>query len=310
MIVADHEAPGHFVFAHAIVREAVRDALPGPRRAALHEAVADALRVRRDAGADVSAARIAHHAIAAARIGADPQPAWDAALEAAREAASVLGHAEAARHYADALDSIALGAEAPAAVRRADVARARRRDVRRRRHRGGPPALLPGRGRGPPRARRGDARARRARLRAGLSVRRHRRREHDPADRGPRGAPRRPATGAGERPARRLRTGAGAARGADRRGAGDRARRGDARLAVSGGGDRELAPGAGGPARRRGGRGRARRGPARRPRDAGVGVPAPHPRCARGRRRSRAPTPTSIAPARSRSPPAGPTRAG
>ena len=41
--------------------------LSGPRRGALHEAVADALRVRRDAGADVSAARIAHHALAAAR---------------------------------------------------------------------------------------------------------------------------------------------------------------------------------------------------------------------------------------------------
>jgi hypothetical protein len=118
MIVADPDTPGHFHFAHAIVREAVRDALPGPRRAALHEAVADALRVRRDAGADVSAARIAHHAIAAARIGADPQPAWEAALEAAREAAAALGHAEAARHYADALEAIALGAEAPAAVRR------------------------------------------------------------------------------------------------------------------------------------------------------------------------------------------------
>jgi hypothetical protein len=118
LVTPDIDAPGHFAFAHAIVRDAVREALPGPRRAALHEAVADALRVRRDAGADVSAARIAHHAIAAARLGADPQPAWDAALEAAREAASALGHAEAARHYADALDALALGAESAAAERR------------------------------------------------------------------------------------------------------------------------------------------------------------------------------------------------
>jgi hypothetical protein len=80
--------------------------------------VADALRLRRDAGTDVSAARIAHHALAAARLGADPQPAWVAGLEAAREAAAALGHAEAAAHYEQALEAVALGAEASAAERR------------------------------------------------------------------------------------------------------------------------------------------------------------------------------------------------
>ena len=169
MVLPDVDAPGHFVFAHAIVRDAVREALPGPRRGALHEAVADALRVRRDAGADVSAARIAHHAIAAARIGADPQPAWEAALEAAREAAAALGHAEAARHYADALEAIALGAEAPAARAARDAARAGRGDVRGRRHRGRAPALRAGGRRGPARARRRGAGARRARLLAGAT---------------------------------------------------------------------------------------------------------------------------------------------
>ena len=113
--------PGHFAFAHGIVRDAVREALPEQRRGALHEAVAAALIVRRDAGADVPAAQIAHHALAAARAGADPQPAWDAALEAAREAAASLGHAEAAAHYAEALEALALGAEAPAAERRATL---------------------------------------------------------------------------------------------------------------------------------------------------------------------------------------------
>ena len=74
--------------------------------------------MRRDAGADVPAAQIAHHALAAARAGADPQPAWEAALEAAREASAALGHAEAAAHYAEALEALALGAEAPASERR------------------------------------------------------------------------------------------------------------------------------------------------------------------------------------------------
>jgi hypothetical protein len=110
--------PGHFLFAHAIVRDAAYEGLPERRRAELHAAVADALRARRDAGADVPAARIAHHALAAARLGGDPQPAWEAAREAAREAAAVLGHAEAAAHFAEALDALALGAEAPARERR------------------------------------------------------------------------------------------------------------------------------------------------------------------------------------------------
>jgi hypothetical protein len=110
--------PGHFLFAHAIVRDAAYEGLPERRRAELHAAVADALRARRDAGADVPAARIAHHALAAARLGGDPQPAWEAAREAAREAAAALGHPEAAVHFAEALEALALGAEAPAQQRR------------------------------------------------------------------------------------------------------------------------------------------------------------------------------------------------
>src|SRR3954447_12885269 len=118
LVVSAADAPGHFAFAHAIVRDAVNEALTERRRGELHEAVGAALRARRDAGADVGAAQLAHHALAAARDGADPQPAWQAALDAAREAQMMLGHAEAARHYADALEALALGAEAPVADRR------------------------------------------------------------------------------------------------------------------------------------------------------------------------------------------------
>ena len=135
-MTADAQAPGHFTFAHGIVRDAIREALPEQRRGAVHEAVASALVVRRDAGADVPAAQIAHHALAAARAGADPQPAWEAALEAAREASAALGHAEAAAHYAEALEALALGAEAPAAERRDAMLAAGRGHDLRRRHRG------------------------------------------------------------------------------------------------------------------------------------------------------------------------------
>src|SRR4051812_38980741 len=100
LVVSAAGAPGHFAFAHAIVRDAVNEALTERRRGELHEAVGAALRARRDAGADVAAAQLAHHALAAARDGADPQPAWQAALDAAREASVMLGAAEAARHYA------------------------------------------------------------------------------------------------------------------------------------------------------------------------------------------------------------------
>ena len=113
--------PGHFAFAHGIVRDAVREALPERAAARSTRRSPSALIVRRDAGADVPAAQIAHHALAAARAGGDPQPAWETALEAAREAASSLGHAEAAAHYAEALEALALGAEAPAAERRATL---------------------------------------------------------------------------------------------------------------------------------------------------------------------------------------------
>jgi hypothetical protein len=119
-LVSPH-GPGQFGFAHGIVRDAVREALSEARRGEIHEAVANALIVRRDAGADVPAAQISHHALAAARAGGDPQPAWETALDAAREAASTLGHTEAAAHYAEALEALALGAEAPAAERRATL---------------------------------------------------------------------------------------------------------------------------------------------------------------------------------------------
>jgi hypothetical protein len=106
------EQPGRFAFTHAIVRDALYDDLTSSRRAQLHDDVARSLGERRDAGADVSAAELAHHRLAAARAGADPQPAWEATVEAAREAASALGHAEAAAHYAAALEALELGAEA------------------------------------------------------------------------------------------------------------------------------------------------------------------------------------------------------
>jgi hypothetical protein len=111
------DTPGRFGFAHAIVRDAVYDELTPALRARLHAAVAAVLRESLEAGGDATAAEAAHHALAAARCGADPRPAWDLSLEAAQEAAELQAHAEAAAHYAGALEALDLGAEVAPAVR-------------------------------------------------------------------------------------------------------------------------------------------------------------------------------------------------
>ena len=111
------DAPGRFGFSHAIVRDAVYDELPPALRARLHAAAATILRESLEAGGEATAAEAAQHALAAARCGADPQPAWELSREAAREAAALQAHAEAAAHYAGALEALELGAEAAPAER-------------------------------------------------------------------------------------------------------------------------------------------------------------------------------------------------
>ena len=112
LVEARADAPGRFGFAHAIVRDAVYDELSPSVRGRLHASAAAVLQESLDAGGEATAAEAAHHALAAARCGADPQTAWELSLEAAREAAALQAHAEAAAHYAGALEALELGAEA------------------------------------------------------------------------------------------------------------------------------------------------------------------------------------------------------
>ena len=111
------DAPGRFGFAHAIVRDAVYDELTPALRARLHSAFAAVLQESLEAGGEATAAEAAHHALAAARCGADPQPAWALSLEAAREAAALHAHAEAAAHFGGALEALELGADVSPAER-------------------------------------------------------------------------------------------------------------------------------------------------------------------------------------------------
>ena len=117
LLEARADAPGRFGFAHAIVRDAVYDELAPALRARLHASVAAVLQESLEAGGDATAAEAAHHALAAARSGGEPQPAWDLSLEAAHEAAGLQAHAEAAAHYAGALEALELGVEVTPAVR-------------------------------------------------------------------------------------------------------------------------------------------------------------------------------------------------
>ena len=176
LVEARPDSPGRFGFAHAIVRDAVYDELAPAQRARVHAAVADLLQESLDAGGDATAAEAAHHALAAARCGADPQPAWALSLEAAREAAGLQAHAEAAAHYGGALEALELGAEAGCDRAAGDHAGARGRRVRGRRHRGGAAPLPHRRGGRAPQRRRRAAGARGDRVLRGPAVRRDRRR--------------------------------------------------------------------------------------------------------------------------------------
>ncbi len=117
LVEARADLPGRFGFHHAIVRDAVYDELAPALRARLHTAVTAVLEQSLAAGGEATAAEAARHALAGARCGADPQAAWELAREAAREAAGLQAHAEAAGHYADALEALELGAEATATER-------------------------------------------------------------------------------------------------------------------------------------------------------------------------------------------------
>ncbi len=189
LVTAASQAPGHFAFAHGIVRDAVREALPEQRRGTMHEAVASrADRAprrgrRRRGGADrpPRARRRACRRRSAARLGGGARGRARGGVRARprRGRRALRGGARGAR------------ARRRGARRGAprDAAGPGRGDVRRRRHRGRAPALLAGRGGRSPRRRRRRARPGRARVLAGAAVRRGRQRERDAAEPGARAAP-------------------------------------------------------------------------------------------------------------------------
>jgi DNA-binding winged helix-turn-helix (wHTH) protein len=107
---------GRFAFRHALVRQTLYDELSVPRRVALHRAAGEALEAAARAGADAPLAELAHHCFAALPAGGAEQAVRWSRLAAAR-AHELCAYEESARHYARALEALALAAAPDAALR-------------------------------------------------------------------------------------------------------------------------------------------------------------------------------------------------
>jgi DNA-binding SARP family transcriptional activator len=100
-LVTEHDKPGRFQFAHALVAEALTEELNAVRRARLHAATVAALVRLRGTELDEDVAALAHHAYEGAAAGiAEDAYTWSVA--AARLASSRLAHEDAAQHWSRA----------------------------------------------------------------------------------------------------------------------------------------------------------------------------------------------------------------
>jgi eukaryotic-like serine/threonine-protein kinase len=98
-------APGRYSFRHALIREALYDALPAAKRRRLHRDVAEAIR-----GLNAPRepyAEIAYHYCQSASPG-DADAAIEYSRQAARTAEKSLAYEEAAQHLSNAIESLAL----------------------------------------------------------------------------------------------------------------------------------------------------------------------------------------------------------
>ena len=98
-------AGGRYSFRHALIREALYDALPAARRRALHRAAAVAIRALNAEPPPL--AEIAYHYCRSASPG-DAELAADYSRQAARVAERQLAYEEAAQHLRNAIDALAL----------------------------------------------------------------------------------------------------------------------------------------------------------------------------------------------------------
>ena len=97
-------------FSHILVRDVLYDDLSPPRRLRLHRAAGEALEHLHEGSLDARITELAHHFVAAGRLGSDKAPAY--AERAGDVAATQFGYEEAARHYGLALDLLERGGAA------------------------------------------------------------------------------------------------------------------------------------------------------------------------------------------------------
>jgi class 3 adenylate cyclase/tetratricopeptide (TPR) repeat protein len=105
LITETRGGAGRYSFRHALIREALYDALPAARRRALHRAVAEAIRALNAEHPPL--AEIAYHYCRGASPG-DAELAADYSRQAARIAERQLAYEEAAQHLRNAIDALAL----------------------------------------------------------------------------------------------------------------------------------------------------------------------------------------------------------
>ena len=95
-------APGRLRFSHILIRDALYESIPAPRRVRLHRAIGAALEMLYSENPEPHLAEVARHFLAGGT------PVRDKAIEYAQRAgdraASQLAHEEAVRHYKAALD--------------------------------------------------------------------------------------------------------------------------------------------------------------------------------------------------------------
>ena len=96
---------GMLRFSHMLIRDAVYEAIPATRRPGLHAEVGDALERRYGAGGDFHVAELAHHYLLAGAPAAEKAVRYAAA--AGRRSVALLAYEEAARHYSNALETLA-----------------------------------------------------------------------------------------------------------------------------------------------------------------------------------------------------------
>lgn len=99
--------PGHYSFAHALVRETLYEELPVRQRVCLHQRVGEVLEQLCQPHLGPYLSELAAHFLAAAQGGVAVDKAITYSLQAAEHATTLLAYEEAAQHYTQALHLLA-----------------------------------------------------------------------------------------------------------------------------------------------------------------------------------------------------------